>query len=302
MGNNIPLTDTAEILNNTQININSKNLVTNSYRNSNYLCNEEYIKVNKWPIGQGAFGKVWIVKLNVPKFSPNTTANEFQSSEKLFNYFAMKEINLDLHVFKICTKNLNYALQEGGKMQNLNHKNVVAYINSNNDLVNKKAYLIMEYANGGSLRDRISFQINKRDYTSSNNPTIQFFNENLIWFWLLQIMDGISYIHNKDVIHRDIKPDNIFIDASNGTCKLGDFGLAKILEDKNQDCVSQVGTPAYMPPEVLEIRQAQLQYQSADTINNKTAICSLYSKKGDIYRLVFLFCFNDCLINLKFSF
>ena len=261
--------------------VNRSNYVTayntnSSSDNRQSKWSQEFIKVNKWPIGQGAFGKVWIVKSNTSSIS-----TEIKLNERLVHYYAMKEINLDLHVLKMSKKNLNYALHEGKKMQNLNHKNVIAYISSYNDIEDQKAYLIMEYANGGSLRDRISLQLNKRDHCSSSGSL--FFKENLIWFWLLQILEGISYIHTQEIIHRDIKPDNIFIDARNGTCKLGDFGLSKILEDNNQDYVSQVGTPAYMPPEVLEIRQAQLQYQSVDTINHRMAYCSFYNKKGDIY-------------------
>jgi serine/threonine protein kinase len=254
------------------------NYITATTNDLNTKWSNDFIKVNNQIVGQGAFGKVWIVKTLQPLRS--TQSMTIVAETEQLDYFAMKEINLDCHIFKISKKNLNYALHEGRKMQNLNHKNIVAYINSYNDLIDQKVYLIMEYANGGSLRDRIHFQLNKKDHYPS---TSTYFNENLIWFWLLQILEGIKYIHSKDIIHRDIKPDNIFIDARNGLCKLGDFGLAKILEETNQEFVSQVGTPAYMPPEVHEIRLAQLQYHSIDTINMKTAICSLYSKKGDIY-------------------
>lgn len=289
---------------------NSNQNNSNSANNNGYQQNQnneskwynDYIKVNNSIIGTGAFGKVWAVRrqLNIKSSSSsmlNTSLTaSYMSSSVVTNdtsngtfgdtcelYFAMKEINLDRHIFQISRKNLLYALEEGKKMQNLNHDNIVRYMQSYNDAKEQKIYLVMEYCDGNSLRERLLFQLNKKSHNSSKE--LKYFNELLIWYWILQILNGIQYIHSKDIIHRDLKPDNIFIDTRYGICKLGDFGLAKILEQElnNSNQISQVGTPMYMPPEIHEIRVKRAQYCSSDTINKKMETCTKYSKKGDIY-------------------
>ena len=62
---------------------------------------------------------------------------------------------------------------------------------------------------------------------------------------------GLSYLHNRNVMHRDIKPDNLFISES-GVIKLGDFGLAVQLEHSCSKRNTTCGTSLYMAPEVYE--------------------------------------------------
>jgi len=58
-------------------------------------------------------------------------------------------------------------------------------------------------------------------------------HENLIWYWSLQILSALKYLHSNHIIHRDLKPDNIYIENKTGSCKVGDFGLSKVLVDSN---------------------------------------------------------------------
>lgn len=69
--------------------------------------------------------------------------------------------------------------------------------------------------------------------------------------WFIQIAIALEYIHGRKVIHRDIKTSNIFL-TGNGTVKLGDFGISKVLENTNEAAMTVVGTPYYMSPEVCE--------------------------------------------------
>ena len=62
---------------------------------------------------------------------------------------------------------------------------------------------------------------------------------------------GLSYLHNRNVMHRDIKPDNLFI-SENGVIKLGDFGLAVQLDHSCSRRNTMCGTSWYMGPEVYE--------------------------------------------------
>lgn len=61
---------------------------------------------------------------------------------------------------------------------------------------------------------------------------------------------GVSYIHSMNIIHRDLKLENILIDNL-GVVKICDFGVSKLLETKNTKASECCGTPAYMAPEVI---------------------------------------------------
>ncbi|HVY60220.1 MAG TPA: serine/threonine-protein kinase, partial [Planctomycetota bacterium] len=101
-------------------------------------------------------------------------------------------------------------------------------------------FLAMEFINGGSLLDRI-----KRQGPLSNLEALAH---------LQQLADALEYAGRKKFVHRDIKPANILL-TPEGTPKLADFGLAKMMAESSQMALTKVGetrgTPIYMPPELL---------------------------------------------------
>lgn len=98
-------------------------------------------------------------------------------------------------------------------------------------------YIIMEYADGGTLADLI------KERKRTNNPYSQEELKNLF----LQLVDGMKSI-NKKLVHRDIKPENILI--SNGICKITDFGLAKVASESTRTMSFKgYGTYPYIAPE-----------------------------------------------------
>ena len=82
------------------------------------------------------------------------------------------------------------------------------------------------------------------------------FKEEVIWNWFLQLCCAVKHIHDRKVLHRDIKTANIFLHlpdkASMPVVRLGDFGISKALEQTAALAKSTVGTPYYMSPELCE--------------------------------------------------
>ena len=95
----------------------------------------------------------------------------------------------------------------------------------------------MTYADGGDLSHKI------KEFKSKE----QSLSENQILIWFTQICLAIKHVHDKKIIHRDIKAQNIFLTKS-GNVKLGDFGIAKHLQHTIHKMKSIVGTPYYMSP------------------------------------------------------
>ncbi|NWI23189.1 NEK3 kinase, partial [Sula dactylatra] len=85
-----------------------------------------------------------------------------------------------------------------------------------------------------------------------------------ILHWFVQMCLGVKHIHDKRVLHRDIKSKNVFL-TQNGKVKLGDFGSARLLAQPVSYACTYVGTPYYVPPEIWE----SMPY------NNKSDIWSL---------------------------
>jgi NIMA (never in mitosis gene a)-related kinase len=99
----------------------------------------------------------------------------------------------------------------------------------------------MEYADGGDLSDKVKSVKNKGEYLS----------EDQILDYFTQMCLAIKHIHDRKIIHRDLKAQNIFLEE-NGTIKLGDFGIAKVLEQTVGQAQTQVGTPYYISPEIIK--------------------------------------------------
>ena len=76
------------------------------------------------------------------------------------------------------------------------------------------------------------------------------FTEERAKFYAAQVAIAIGHLHSKNIIYRDIKPENILLDQDGYVC-LTDFGLAKIIE-KNAQAYSFCGTPEYLAPEIIE--------------------------------------------------
>jgi NIMA (never in mitosis gene a)-related kinase len=147
-------------------------------------------------------------------------------------------------------------------LSELNHPNIVQYVHHSHIPEHHMLFLYMEYCDGGDLSDII------KSYRTSN----EYLPESVIWNIFTQILMALYRCHygtnsplitniyedleypvitdqTRVIIHRDIKPDNIFL--ANGNFKLGDFGLAKSLNNEIEFATTCVGTPYYMSPEVL---------------------------------------------------
>lgn len=125
------------------------------------------------------------------------------------------------------------SLLEAKLLRDLKHPHIVSYRDSFID--EGILIIIMEYCEEGDL----AFHIKRKRQKN------EFFSEKLILNWFLQIALALNLVHEKRILHRDIKTSNIFLN-SNGIVKLGDFGISKLLENTNDAAGTVVGTPYYM--------------------------------------------------------
>jgi serine/threonine protein kinase len=99
--------------------------------------------------------------------------------------------------------------------------------------------IVMEYVEGGSLL-RILKKYEK-------------FSETIVAVYISQVLEGLVYLHDQGVVHRDIKGANILV-TKTGAVKIADFGIAAKLNE--QDSLDVMGTPYWMAPEVIELSGA----------------------------------------------
>ncbi len=116
----------------------------------------------------------------------------------------------------------------------MNHINIVKCYGS--FIKGNKLNIVLEYCRGGSLLTLL------KNFTH--------FDENIIRKYISQILDGLEYLHIHNIIHRDIKCANILLDKD--TCKLTDFGSAKIMKEDMNLLSSMHGTPNWMAPEIIK--------------------------------------------------
>lgn len=78
-----------------------------------------------------------------------------------------------------------------------------------------------------------------------------YFTEDQILYWFTQICLALKHCHDRKILHRDIKAQNVFL-MKNGMIKLGDFGIARVLQSTTEMAATVVGTPYYLSPEIVQ--------------------------------------------------
>ncbi|OLY79265.1 Serine/threonine-protein kinase CLA4 [Smittium mucronatum] len=163
-------------------------------------------------IGQGASGSVYMARSIATK-----------------NIVAIKQMDLKTQPRKELLVNEILVMKES------QHPNIVNYIESflvgNSDL-----WVVMEYMNGGALTDVID-----------NNSM----NENQIATISREVCNGLHHLHQQNIIHRDIKSDNILL-GEDCAVKITDFGFCAKLSEQRSKRATMVGTPYWMAPEVVK--------------------------------------------------
>ncbi|KAK2948450.1 putative G2-specific protein kinase nimA [Blattamonas nauphoetae] len=131
------------------------------------------------------------------------------------------------------------SLNEIRIMSSVKHPHLVRYYEAFFD--NDRLCIVTEYINGGDLQTLIDKLKKQRVYLK----------EEIIWRLFIEILIGLEYLHSHNILHRDVKSANIFL-AKDGTAKLGDFGVCKVLRTADSLTMTSIGTPYYLSPELWE--------------------------------------------------
>ena len=147
--------------------------------------------------------------------------------------YAMKQVRIS----QLTDKEKNNALNEIRILASLSHRNIIGYKDAFFDEQSKTLNIVMEFADGGDMSKKIKYNLKHG----------LIFRESIIWNYLIQILEGLNYLHEKNIIHRDLKSANIFL-TKDGTVKIGDLNVSKIA--KVGLAYTQTGTPYYASPEI----------------------------------------------------
>ncbi|XP_059633597.1 CBL-interacting serine/threonine-protein kinase 1-like [Cornus florida] len=170
-------------------------------------------------LGEGNFGKV--------KYAKNLDSGQ-SFAVKILEKNRILELNIT-----------DQITREIGTLRLLKHPNVVRL---HEVLASKtKIYMVLQYVNGGELFDRIA---SKGKLSEARGRKL-----------FQQLIDGVSYCHNKGVYHRDLKLENVLVDAT-GNIMISDFGLSALPQHFRDDGLlhTTCGSPNYVAPEILNNR------------------------------------------------
>ena len=169
-------------------------------------------------IGQGSFGSVYLAL--------HAVTGELM---------AVKQVDVpktakDTEMHKKKTNMVNALKQEVNLLRDLQHKNIVQYLGTSADEDHLNIFL--EYVPGGSIAAMLT------QYNTFPEPLIRSF--------VGQILEGLSYLHSRNIIHRDIKGANVLVD-NKGSIKISDFGISKRVEASSVLTSAAKGGPLHRP-------------------------------------------------------
>lgn len=191
--------------------------------------NLSYSKQKK--IGQGASGSVYVAKV---KETAQGIAREILRQQGARAQVAIKQMDLAHQPRK------ELIVNEIMVMKDSKHRNIVNFVDAFLRNNNQELWVVMEYMEGGALTDVID-----------NNPSI---SEEQISTICNETCRGLQHLHSQDIIHRDIKSDNVLLDAR-GNVKITDFGFCAKLTASKSKRATMVGTPYWMAPEVVKQKE-----------------------------------------------
>jgi len=182
---------------------------------SGLLGKHGYQQIKK--IGEGSFGKALLVQ--------NAAGGQL----------VCKMVDISA----ASSKERQDAVKEGKLLASFKHPYIVRYRES--FLEAGWLCILMDFCDGGDLASIIEQAKKKR----APIPEPQ------VLIWMTQALLALKYIHDIHVLHRDLKAGNFFLTKS-GTLKMGDFGIAKVLNCTGACAKTQIGTPYYLSPEVCQ--------------------------------------------------
>ena len=168
-------------------------------------------------LGKGSFGSVYLVRR--------------RQDNKIY---ALKTVILE----KLSKKEQENSVNEVRILASINHPNVIGYKEAFLDDEKSALNIVMEFADDGDLHSKIEKMKKAGGY----------FKEPIIWSYAIQMIEGLKALHDKKIMHRDLKSANIFLVKDKHQCKLGDMNVSKVIKEKVLH--TQTGTPYYASPEV----------------------------------------------------
>lgn len=175
------------------------------------MDNFEYLKA----IGKGSYGEVSLYRHKRDR-----------------KQYVLKKINLA----KASKKERSSAEQEAKLLSKLKHPNIVAYKDSFER--DGQLHIAMQFCEGGDLYSKLKEQ----------KQTL--LEERQVVEWFVQIAMALQYMHERNILHRDLKTQNIFLTKSK-IIKVGDLGIARVLDSSTDMATTLIGTPYYMSPELF---------------------------------------------------